>query len=60
MGFLYSARHAETLVNQKGDPLMTEHVKLYPFFVDAKRYETDHKSLTGAAIKNLAGVPATY
>jgi len=39
---------------------MTEHMKQYRFFVDAKRYETDQKSLTGAAIKNLAGVPATY
>ncbi len=39
---------------------MPEHVKHYRFFVDAKRYETDQKSLTGAAIKNLAGVPATY
>ena len=39
---------------------MAEHEKKHPFFVDAKRYETEHSSLTGAAIKNLAGVTPTY
>ena len=42
---------------------MAEHKhtkKKYHFFVDAKRYETDDESLTGAAIKNIAGVQATY
>jgi hypothetical protein len=32
----------------------------YPFFVDAKRYETDKASLTGLEIKNIAGVPGNY
>jgi hypothetical protein len=39
---------------------MTEHAKQYPFFVDAKRHETDQKYLTGAAIKNKADVPSGY
>ena len=39
---------------------MTEQLKQHRFFVDAKRYETDKKYLTGAEIKNLAGVTATY
>ena len=39
---------------------MPEHTKQHHFFVDAKRYETDQKSLTGAAIKNKADVPAGY
>lgn len=38
---------------------MTEHVKTYRFFVDAKRYETDKSSLTGAEIKAIAGVTPT-
>ncbi len=38
---------------------MSEHKK-YPFFVDAKRYETDERSVTGAAIKTIAGVQANY
>jgi hypothetical protein len=37
-----------------------EHKKKYHFFVDAKRYETDDESLTGAAIKKIAGIEATY
>ncbi len=41
---------------------MTEHEdkKKYHFFVDAKRFETAQESLSGAAIKNIAGVSATY
>ncbi len=39
---------------------MNEHAHHYRFFVDAKQYETDQKSLTGAAIKTHAGVPAGY
>jgi hypothetical protein len=37
-----------------------DHEKRYHFFVDAKRYEYDHSSITGAEIKNVAGVTATY
>lgn len=36
------------------------HKKPYPFFVDAKRYETDQESLNGADIKKIAGVPPAY
>lgn len=32
----------------------------YHFFVDAKQYETEHESLTGADIKKQADVPPTY
>jgi hypothetical protein len=47
---------------------MSEHVekphepprKHYHFFVDAKRYETDDRSLTGAQIKTLAHVDPGY
>jgi hypothetical protein len=39
---------------------MAENLKQYRFFVDARQFETDKKSLTGAEIKNLAGVNATY
>jgi hypothetical protein len=39
---------------------MTEHPKIYHFFVDAKRYETDQHSLTGAQIKAIAGVQPNY
>jgi hypothetical protein len=39
---------------------MSEHEKRYRLFVDAKQYETEQSSLTGAAIKNLAGVTANY
>ena len=39
---------------------MTEHQKHYRFFVDAKQYETDQKSLTGAEIKQKASVTQTY
>ena len=36
-----------------------EHKKQYHFFVDAKRYETEKSSLTGAEIKAIAAVTAT-
>jgi hypothetical protein len=39
---------------------MDEHPKYYHLFVDAKRYETEKSSLTGAEIKTLAGVTPTY
>jgi hypothetical protein len=39
---------------------MSEHDKEHHFFVDAKKYETDKPSLTGAEIKAIAGVTATY
>jgi hypothetical protein len=39
---------------------MAEHDKEHHFFVDAKRYETEKPSLTGAEIKAIAGVTATY
>lgn len=39
---------------------MNEHPKRFHFFVDAKRYETDKPSLTGAEIKAIAGVTPTY
>lgn len=39
---------------------MTEPAKEFHFFVDAKRYETKQKSLTGAEIKQIAKVPPTY
>jgi hypothetical protein len=32
----------------------------YHFFVDNKKFETDHASLTALEIKTLAGVPADY
>jgi hypothetical protein len=34
--------------------------KEYPFYVDANRFVTTHKSLTGAQIKAQAGVTPTY
>jgi hypothetical protein len=37
-----------------------EKPKLNHFFVDAKKFETDQASLTGAEIKALAGVTTTY
>lgn len=39
---------------------MSEHEKEHHFFVDAKRYETDKPSLTGAEIKAIAGITPTY
>ena len=40
---------------------MSEHQKkLYDFFVDAIKYQTDQTSLTGLQIKELAKVPANY
>ncbi|HUZ93347.1 MAG TPA: multiubiquitin domain-containing protein [Edaphobacter sp.] len=37
-----------------------EQKKIYHFFVDAKRYETDKSSLTGAEIKAIASITPTY
>jgi hypothetical protein len=37
-----------------------EHKKLYAFFVDAKRYETEKESLNGAEIKTIAVITPTY
>jgi hypothetical protein len=39
---------------------MSEILRHYHFFVDAKRYETDQASITGAQIKEKAGAPAAY
>jgi hypothetical protein len=39
---------------------MSEHHKPYHFFVDAKRYETDLESLTGADLKKIDEVHASY
>ena len=39
---------------------MNEHPKQFHFFVDAKKYETEHETLTGDAIKKIADVPPTY
>lgn len=42
---------------------MTEHnerSKPYHFFVDAKRYETDHQYRSGAQIKQEANSPPEY
>ena len=39
---------------------MTEHAKVNHFFVDAKKFETDKKYLTGAEIKAQADVPPEY
>lgn len=40
---------------------MNEHnPSQYHFFVDNKKYETDHTSLKGLEIKTIAGVPANY
>jgi hypothetical protein len=43
---------------------MSEHEekphRKYHFFVDAKRYETDEVSLTGAQIKAIASIDPTY
>ena len=36
------------------------HDKEYHLFVDARPYQTEHQSLTGADIKQLANVPANY
>ena len=37
-----------------------EHQKQHHFFVDAEKYETELAFLTGADIKRIAGVTATY
>ena len=39
---------------------MSEHQEEFHFFVDAKRYETDKSSITGAEVKAKAGVTPTY
>lgn len=39
---------------------MSEQKKKYHFFVDGKKYETGDRSVTGAAIKSIAGVQANY
>ena len=39
---------------------MSESPKKYHFYVDAKRYETEKSSLTGAEIKAIAAVTPTY
>jgi hypothetical protein len=39
---------------------MTELEKPHHFFVDARRYDTDKPSMTGAAIKAEAAVAANY
>lgn len=39
---------------------MSEHPKENHFFVDAKEYKTPSTALTGAEIKNIAGIPPTY
>ena len=37
-----------------------EERKEFPFYVDAKRYQTDKESLNGADIKRIAGIDPTY
>ena len=37
-----------------------ERKKEFEFFVDAKKYQTDQATLTGAQIKATAGVSPTY
>ena len=39
---------------------MDEHEKKYHFFVDAKRYEVEESSITGAKIKAIAQVTPNY
>ena len=40
---------------------MNEHKPTtYHFFVDNKKFDTDHASLTALEIKAIAGVPANY
>jgi hypothetical protein len=41
-------------------PQEEKNKKLYKFFVDAKPYETDQESLSGADIKRIANIPPTY
>lgn len=36
-----------------------EHEK-YHYFVDRKKYESDHSSITGGEIRQVASVPANY
>lgn len=42
------------------DESAKDHEKEYHFFVDAKRYNYASSSITGAEIKKVAGVTATY
>jgi hypothetical protein len=37
-----------------------EHKKEFEFFVDAKKYQTEQATLTGAQIKSIARVSPTY
>jgi hypothetical protein len=39
---------------------MSDSTPPHHFYVDAKRYETPKPSLTGAEIKAIAGIAATY
>jgi hypothetical protein len=48
----------EPVSDQEHDDLQTK--KEYPFYVDANRFVTPHKSLTGAQIKAKAAVTPTY
>lgn len=45
---------------EQADEGKGNHKKVYPFYVDAKRYETDQESLNGADIKRIAEIPSTY
>ncbi len=39
---------------------MSEHVNHFEFFVDGKKFETEKSSVSGADIKRIAGIDATY
>jgi hypothetical protein len=49
-------------MSEHDKPEKTEHQKpkQYHFFVDAKKYDSEQALLTGADIKRIAGVTATY
>jgi hypothetical protein len=36
------------------------HIKTYHFFVDGAKYETEQASITGGAIKGIAGVDPAF
>lgn len=40
--------------------MVTEHKKPYSLFIDAKPFQTDSRSITGAEIKQMAGITPTY
>lgn len=42
------------------DDQLPEHRKNFSFFVDGKPYHYDSPSITGAKIKEIAGIAATY